>query len=233
MPLDPTFADIIVRLALTLLAGALIGFNRETHGHTAGLRTTMLVGLAAAVTMTFADILVTTTGKTPTSFVLFDPMRLPLGILTGVGFIGGGTILKQGASITGITTAATLWIMTAIGLCFGGGQLRLGGLATGLCLFILWVMKWFERNLSRKHMALLVIVSPVDVPEEDLNRLIGTMGYQARFQRSRLHPNEKQREIWFKIEWWQPLSMEPSRDFLKAIEKIYRIDRFEMLRSEG
>ena len=53
-------------------------------------------------------------------------MRLPLGILTGVGFIGGGAILKKGGSITGVTTAATLWIATVIGLCLGGGQLALG-----------------------------------------------------------------------------------------------------------
>ena len=64
-------------------------------------------------------------GKAPDSFVVLDLMRLPLGILTGVGFIGGG-ILKRGDSIQGVTTAATLWFVTVIGLCFGGGQNELG-----------------------------------------------------------------------------------------------------------
>lgn len=64
-------------------------------------------------------------GKTPESFAVMDLMRLPLGILTGVGFIGGGTILKKGDLVTGVTTAATLWLVTVIGLCLGGGQLAL------------------------------------------------------------------------------------------------------------
>ncbi len=65
-------------------------------------------------------------GKQLTSFIVLDLMRLPLGILTGVGFIGGGAILKRGESVSGLTTAATLWFVTVIGLVFGGGQLWLG-----------------------------------------------------------------------------------------------------------
>ena len=73
-----------------------------------------------------------------------DLMRLPLGILTGVGFIGAGTILKRGELVTGVTTAATLWIITVIGLCFGGGQLALGSIATILSFIALWVFKWVD-----------------------------------------------------------------------------------------
>src|SRR5215831_11032774 len=141
MPIEPAWAEILVRLLMTLIAGAIIGFDREARGHAAGLRTTILVGLAASVAMIQCNILLTLSGKTPESFGVMDLMRLPLGILTGVGFIGGGTILKRGNLVTGVTTAATLWLITVIGLCLGGGQLILGVTATVLGVVTLWALK--------------------------------------------------------------------------------------------
>jgi len=120
--LYPSWQDIGLRLLLTLLAAAVIGLNREARGHAVGLRTTILVSLAACVAMIQANILLPLGGKTAASFGVMDLMRLPLGILTGVGFIGAGTILRRGDLVTGVTIAATLWVVTVIGLCFGGGQ---------------------------------------------------------------------------------------------------------------
>ena len=154
MPLSPSWDDICVRLALTLIAGAVIGFNRGARGHAAGLRTTILVCLAASVAMIQANILLTISGKTPASFAVMDIMRLPLGILTSVGFIGGGTILRKGDPVTGVTTAATLWLVTVIGLCLGGGQLALGIAATVLGVIILWVLKWVDLVIPREHRAM-------------------------------------------------------------------------------
>lgn len=114
MPLHPNWQDICVRLALTMIAGAIIGFNRGARGHAAGFRTTILVGLAASVAMIQANLLLSLGGKTPDSFAEMDLMRLPLGILTGVGFIGRGAILRRGDLVAGVTTAATLWVMTVI-----------------------------------------------------------------------------------------------------------------------
>ena len=96
MPVSPGFADIGLRLALTVLAGALIGINRQAGGHAAGFRTTILVGLAACLAMIQANLLLPVSGKTPESFAVMDTLRFPLGILTGVGFIGGGRYLGGG-----------------------------------------------------------------------------------------------------------------------------------------
>ena len=126
MPLTLTWPEIALRLALTVVAGTLIGLDRGEHGRAAGLRTTLLVCLAAAVAMIQANVLLATAGKTADSFATLDVMRLPLGILTGMGFIGGGAILRRDSLILGVTTAATLWFVTVIGLCFGGGQISLG-----------------------------------------------------------------------------------------------------------
>src|SRR5437763_591188 len=108
MPLNPAWHDIALRLALTVAAGVLLGINRTERGKAAGLRTMLLVCLAGSVTMILTNLLLDTNGKGPTSFAIMDPMRLPLGLLTGMGFIGGGAILRHGRSIEGITTAATL-----------------------------------------------------------------------------------------------------------------------------
>jgi putative Mg2+ transporter-C (MgtC) family protein len=124
MPLELTWTDIVIRLALTMLASGVIGLNRGARGHAAGFRTTILVGLAASVAMIQTNILLPLSGKTPEAFSVMDLMRLPLGILTGVGFIGGRTIVKKGDLVVGVTTAATLWLVTVIGLCIGGGPAR-------------------------------------------------------------------------------------------------------------
>ncbi len=137
--------EIALRLFLALAAGALIGINRSEHGRPAGLRTVMLVCLAAAVAMIQANLLLGLAGKKSDSFIVMDLMRLPLGILTGMGFIGGGAILRRGDLVTGVTTAATLWLVTAIGLAFGGGQLgRRGGGLTTLGILVLTGLKWAE-----------------------------------------------------------------------------------------
>src|SRR5580700_3335317 len=112
MPTNLVWSEIAIRLLCTIVAGGLIGFNRGEHGRPAGLRTTMLVSLAACLSMIQVNLLLPMAGKPPTSFVVMDLMRLPLGILSGMGFIGGGAILRRGNFVIGVTTAATLWFVT-------------------------------------------------------------------------------------------------------------------------
>ena len=94
------------------------------------------------------NLLLPVAGKAPDSFVVMDLMRLPLGILTGMGFIGAGAILRRGDRISGVTTAATLWMVTVIGLCFGGGQYGLGLSALALCLIAIWALKKLELHMT-------------------------------------------------------------------------------------
>jgi len=106
-----------------MLFSFIIGLNRDEHGHPAGIRTTMLVCLAATLAQLQANLLLATVGKTS----VLDLERLPLGILSGIGFIGAGVIMKRDHNtISGVATAATIWLVTVLGLLFGGGQLWLG-----------------------------------------------------------------------------------------------------------
>jgi putative Mg2+ transporter-C (MgtC) family protein len=124
-----------------LLAGFLVGFDRDERGKPAGIRTNVLVCLAASLSMILANAMLGTAGKNPSSFIQLDLMRLPLGILSGMGFIGAGAILRKGEMVLGVTTAATLWMVTMLGICFGAGKILLGAAALALTLFALWGLK--------------------------------------------------------------------------------------------
>jgi putative Mg2+ transporter-C (MgtC) family protein len=231
MPLHPTWQDIALRLVLTMVAGALIGFNREVRGHAAGLRTTILVALAASVAMIQTNVLLTVGRKAADSFGVMDLMRLPLGILTGVGFIGGGAILKRGSLVTGVTTAATLWIVTAIGLCFGGGQLGLGAVATALAIITLWTMHWIDVHIPREHHATLVVMASPLSPNVDLVNLLRSLGYRAQFRRQSRTANSQSAdefESHFDIYWRQTETADTSLDFLDAVDKVCRVKSLEL-----
>ncbi|HEX5243236.1 MAG TPA: MgtC/SapB family protein [Tepidisphaeraceae bacterium] len=167
MPVTIGWREISIRLALTLLAGALIGFNRGEHGRPAGMRTTILVCLAASLAMLQANLLMPTAGKAQNSFVVLDLMRLPLGILSGMGFIGAGAIIRRGSLVLGVTTAATLWFVTVIGLCFGGGQLGLGAVGLALGLVVLWLLKRVESAMPQDREASLLLESSHQGPGPD------------------------------------------------------------------
>jgi putative Mg2+ transporter-C (MgtC) family protein len=126
------------------------------------------------------NILLPTAGKASDSYVTLDLMRLPLGILTGVGFIGGGAILRRDNVVIGVTTAATLWFVTVLGLCFGGGQIVLGLAGLVLGFLTLWGLALIEERLERDHRADLTIETDVDGPtEESIQRRLERLGLKA------------------------------------------------------
>lgn len=145
MELTLSWTAIGIRILLASLFSLVIGLNRDEKGHPAGMRTTMLVCLAATLAQLQANLLLATAGKTPSSFGVLDLERLPLGILSGIGFIGAGVILKrENDTVSGVTTAATIWFVTVLGLLFGGGQLQLGIAAGLLAIAILWGLRRVE-----------------------------------------------------------------------------------------
>jgi putative Mg2+ transporter-C (MgtC) family protein len=162
-----SWAEVALRLALTLIAGTIVGLNRSEHGRAAGLRTTLLVCLAASVSMIQTNLLLATAGKAGNSFVSLDLMRLPLGVLTGMGFIGGGAILRRGDVVVGVTTAATLWYVTILGLCFGGGQHVLGLVALGLGMLVLSSLKRWELLMPQDRRGVLTVEAALGETTDD------------------------------------------------------------------
>jgi putative Mg2+ transporter-C (MgtC) family protein len=126
----------------------------------------MLVCLAATVAMIQANLLLDTFDETPASYVRMDVMRLALGVLSGIGFIGAGAIVRRGALMLGVTTAATMWFVTVMGLCFGGGQLGLGSAAFAVAMGVLWALKWIDRRIRRERHSKLTVVMEAAGPAD-------------------------------------------------------------------
>ncbi len=202
MPLTLSWHDILLRLALTVLAGFLIGMDRGEHGRPAGLRTTLLVCLAASLSMIQANLLLATAGKAPNSFVVLDLMRLPLGILSGMGFIGAGAIIHRKDLVMGVTTAATLWFVTVMGLCFGGGQIKVGLVALALGLIILRALKWLEKWLQRDRRAsLLILTDSSGLTERDISLTLRAAGCNVVSSSLALLNPPRQSKFRFEISW--------------------------------
>lgn len=195
--------------------------------------TTILVGLAASIAVIQANIVLPLGGKTPESFSVMDPMRLPLGILTGVGFIGGGTIVKKGDLVTGVTTAATLWLMTVIGLCLGG-QLILGMIATALAVLTLWVLKWIEILILRQHRARIVLsCEPSWNILDEVPSLLSAMNCSAQLREGVPSHDRRKADYAFELKWKRPECATPPRDLLAALDGRYEIKVFELTTDNG
>lgn len=202
MPLEVSWCDIAIRLLLTVVAGVLVGMNREEHGQAAGLRTTLLVCLAASVSMIQVNLLLDISGKGQSSFAVMDLMRLPLGILSGMGFIGGGVILRKGSIVRGVTTAATLWFVTVIGLCLGGGQIGLGLGALALGLIVLIGLKQVEKHMKQSRQATLTLVAgPIPPSETELARAIVAAGYKIASSSVIIGENAALMEMSCEVSW--------------------------------
>ena len=148
------------------------------------------------------NVLLPIRGKAPDSFVVMDLMRLPLGILSGVGFIGAGAILRKDSRVLGVTTAATLWFVTVVGLCFGGGQLVLGTVALALGLVVLWGLKAVEGMWKQERQANLTVVTGNNGPgEEEITKAVAGAGYRVSSLSVVYEAEAGQREIHYVVKW--------------------------------
>lgn len=211
MPLTLTWEQIALRILLAAIASFLIGLNRDEKGHPAGMRTTMLVCLAACLAQLQANILLPTAGKTMSSFSVLDLERLPLGILSGIGFIGAGVIVKRDNNIvTGVTTAATIWFVSVLGLLFGGGQLRLACAAAVLGIVILWGLKHVENVLPRVQQGHLCLALDASSPgEAELRQQILKGGCAFTRWQATYEPPGTLRTVECTLRWTERASHQP------------------------
>jgi putative Mg2+ transporter-C (MgtC) family protein len=136
--------DILVRLLAAAALGAGLGLEREVHGHQAGMRTHMLVSLGSAVFTVLSIYGFPQTAGTAAS----DPSRISAQVVTGIGFLGAGAIIKYGTSIRGLTTAASLWVVASIGLAAGAGAYFLAVACTLIAVLALWPLHVLVSKLN-------------------------------------------------------------------------------------
>ena len=143
--------DIILRMACAMLVGAVIGTEREFTHRPAGMRTHMLVSLGACAVMITSQMLFAqyrVYGAMP------DPARLSAQVITGIGFLGAGTILKEGPTIKGLTTAASIWAVACLGIAVGAGYYAVGLVGAACMMITLTVFEWLQELLLRNNYAL-------------------------------------------------------------------------------
>lgn len=144
-------ADILLRIIFAIILGSAIGLEREITNKSAGLRTQIMVCLGACI---FTILSIYGFSTAVTLYPLGDPARVAAQIITGIGFIGAGTVLRQGLTVTGLTTASTLWIVAAIGMACGCGKISLAVASTVLAVAILVLIRIFEVKImphNTKH----------------------------------------------------------------------------------
>jgi len=193
---DIHWADGLLRIAVAAALTGAIGMERELRERAAGLRTHMLVGVGSALFTIVSAYAWTDFAFSSESGVVFDPTRIAAQIVTGIGFLGAGAIIRQGLSVRGLTTAAGLWVVAAIGMAVGAGYYSAAVIATGVVLVGLGPLRWVEGGaLSRWRRGGRVL--EVDIRREQaLAPLLETLeGRRARVNRVEFEDEEDRRQV--------------------------------------
>jgi putative Mg2+ transporter-C (MgtC) family protein len=196
--------EVLIRIGLAAALGGAIGMEREIREREAGLRTHMLVSVGAALfTLVSAYAWRDFDFSTPEGIV-FDPTRIAAQIVTGIGFLGAGAIIRQGLSVRGLTTAATLWVVAAIGMAAGAGYYAAAVLTTGLVLFSLWPLRIMAHRVTTRfqteegRLALELpagtTTSAVVAAVEESGGLVRSLEFQQEDERKLVHLQVRMRE---------------------------------------
>lgn len=177
---------IAERILAAVILGSALGLERELTNKYAGLRTNILVCLGSCVftilsIYAFPAAVIGSHG---------DPARISAQILTGIGFIGGGTVLRQGTNVVGLTSAATLWIVAAIGMACGTGMIDVAVWATVLSVGVLVLIRYFERdvlvNSAKNTKKIKIVVTCDDEHSEDIhNFIVNSFNYMHEISKKR------------------------------------------------
>jgi putative Mg2+ transporter-C (MgtC) family protein len=179
--LGPNSLAIAAHVLAAWVAGGVIGLERSYHGRPAGFRTHALVCVSSAFLMVVTAFQWDWLGAAPMETIRTDPTRMAQGIMTGIGFLGAGVIFKEGLTVRGLTTAASVWTTAAIGILYGVGLTYPAVLATILTLATLSLFRWIEARVPSQIYAHHVIrfARGRHMPEADLVRLLSEHGFSV------------------------------------------------------
>jgi putative Mg2+ transporter-C (MgtC) family protein len=160
--------ELVVRILVGTALGGVIGYERDIHGRPAGLRTHAIVALASATFMVVSTHLAYFQGYHAGDFTEVDGSRIAASVVSGIGFLAGGAILRTGFTVQGLTTAAGLWLVASIGLCAGGGMYVESVAATVIGVAALTILRRFEDKDDRIRRRLLLTLTDSAVATDAL-----------------------------------------------------------------
>ena len=175
------YVEISFRLLIALAFGGLVGLERSYHGRPAGFRTHTLVCVASAALMLVTVYESQWFSARGMSRVSIDPTRMAQGIMTGIGFLGAGVIMKEGITVRGLTTSASIWITAAIGILVGIGFYFPAGITTAIVLSVLSAFRWLENMIPSQQYAHFTIKFHRDsaMPEPELRKLLDGLSFSV------------------------------------------------------
>ncbi|HEY3286416.1 MAG TPA: MgtC/SapB family protein [Gemmatimonadaceae bacterium] len=178
--------ELLLKLAIAVFLGGAIGLERQISGKPAGLRTNILICLGSALIMDLSINLVGADGR------VGDPARIAAQVVTGIGFIGAGTIMQSRGTIVGLTSAATIWAVAAIGLTIGAG-FYIEGLGAGLVVvLVLSALGSFEHKLMRAHRTVPITVrAAVEADFAPLEQLLRDTGLRVVERQTYTHSRDR------------------------------------------
>lgn len=216
-----TEADAVVRLLLAILLGGAIGLERESRGRPAGLRTHILVCLGATIIMIASTRMAEISQVlSPTSRIQVDPGRIAAGVVTGIGFLGAGAIIRIGDLVRGLTTAGCIWFVAALGITIGQGLYALPIVATVAALAVLLVLTRVERRIQPVvYRSILVVATRAraEAIEARCQSLLADRNIRVQDILSRISVAEDRAEITFKVSARHHLQ---SGDVLRTISAL-------------
>jgi putative Mg2+ transporter-C (MgtC) family protein len=217
------YFEMAFRMLAALLAGGLIGLERSHRGRPAGFRTHALVCLASTLLMLVTVYELHWMPKLVShANVVLDPTRMAQGIMTGIGFLGAGAIIKEGFSVRGLTTAASIWITSAIGILTGIGFYFAAAAGTVLSLGTLSLFRWVEARLPTESYANFMVrfQRGAAVSEAALRELLGSHGFTLHTMSYRLHGEADVLEYRTVVRTMRPSNMERLSSSLSRDPKV-------------
>jgi putative Mg2+ transporter-C (MgtC) family protein len=210
--------NIVLRLVAALAAGGIVGIERTYHGRPAGFRTHTLVCTASCLLMLVTVYESHWFNAGAAQRVVVDPTRMAQGIMTGIGFLGAGVIMREGLTVRGLTTAASIWITAAIGILVGIGFFLPAALATAATLGTLSAFRWIEARMSSELYAHFRVQFRRDatMPEADLRSLINGLGFSIANLSYRLCADGQRFEYRMVLRTLDPRSAQALSDRLKS-----------------
>ncbi len=213
---------MLVRLIAALAAGALIGYERSYHGRPAGFRTHALVCMASSLLM-LVTVYEAHWVRATADLVRLDPTRMAQGIMTGIGFLGAGVIMKEGLSVRGLTTAASIWMTAAIGVLAGIGFYFPLVVSVVLTIATLSVFRWVETRMPTQayyHFEVRFARSS-EITESSLRSLVGSCGFSIANFSYRLDGDGRVRRHSMVLRTTDPAGASRLSERLEATESVH------------
>ncbi len=209
--------DVLLRLLVSVLLGGLVGLERQAHGRAAGLRTHILVSLGSTLAM------VVTQSFGPN----IDPGRAVAGILTGIGFLGAGVIVKSNEIVRGLTTAACIWFVAALGVLVGQGLFLVAGVSTALVLVVLTLLSWFSHKVPTVNYHTVVVRArtlDASALDAECRNLFRSEGFRIIAVSSRLERDPASTELTFRLRARRPPEIVRLSEPLLALPNVVQAD---------